>query len=198
MLSWTNRHCRAQKRLVSYEKSCHPLIIVSPNLQCGDHEIDLHMHMQAADIAHLPTLSPGATPMRSLSSVNTLFDILIKPPVDFGFSYRWRSLSSPALSDQTDLSIDGLAPCCIPVSPAARSQVFSLYNVTVSGRIMGTCNLDTGYAAFGWNHSVIGLSMANGSSSAQILVMDQSAATDPPAAQAPSQSGEPEISSNLV
>lgn len=182
--------------------SVAPIIIVTdmhfgPQLHLGlaPHAVHHHLNdlwVQAADLAQLPVR--GAR-FSSPSSVSTLFDILAHPPPEFGFSYQWRNLSVAATQNQTDLSIDGSVPCCVPMSPAIQARVLSKYNYTVSGGRMGSCNLNSGDATFLYNDASnatsLTLSLADGSSSAQVLVMDQSAAIRSPSAPAPSQSSEP-------
>lgn len=148
--------------------------------------------VQAADVAQLPARGPLFS---GLSSANTLFDILIQPAPEWGSSYQWRPLSSPASPNQTDMVIDGSAPCCVPVSPAAQASILAQYNISASGSRIGSCNLKTGQATVLFNvpdnATALFISVANASASAQVLVMEQSAAAPSPSAPAPSQPSKP-------
>ena len=140
------------------------------------------------------------------SDASTTFDILVHPSPEAGFSYTWVNFSAVINSTAYQpASMDGSAPCCIPVAPAAdrisrdntppfdefeptRPTTWRPAGAAPRGNMMGSCNLSTGMASFTWYGNIYNISIGQGSGDARVLVVNQTTANIPPPQ---SSSGEP-------
>lgn len=133
-----------------------------------------------------------------ISTASTTFDVLLKPAPDAGFAYTWVKLSDfNSSAAYQAVSIDGSAPCCIPLDPVAdriftdntiidgfeptRPATWRPAGASPQGDLMGSCNITTGIATFTWYGNLYNISLAQGSGDAQVLIVNSSAnSSNPP------------------
>lgn len=84
-------------------------------------------------------------------------------------------MSTAALPYQTDVTIDGFAPCCVAMTSDALAKVQASGVRYLSGGIIGSCDLNTQTAQFDDGLISYNVTQAQGANMARVLVMEPSA-----------------------
>lgn len=84
-------------------------------------------------------------------------------------------MSTAILPNQTDVTLGGVAPCCVAMTKAALAKIPDSNVTLLRGGVMGSCDLNTQTAQFDDGISLYNVSQAEDAGMSRVLVMESSA-----------------------